>query len=184
MYLNLQILQVALLDYFLTSTFMNPTFQFPEYMKQSLEKKCSHINNNMYVKFLEQCMFFSFHVVWCSLPYIWNLIIDSWNIWWTCLPASSYSPLFMIKVEKTPNRNVENSEKPPWLSIWNVFILWNSKKYVFTCLHENKSFFNSVKQNNPTYFAKIAEPRFNYAFLLFDSVEVVTQESTSVWVSF
>ena len=38
-----QILQVAVLDYFLTSTFTNTTFQFPEYVKQSLEKKRTYV---------------------------------------------------------------------------------------------------------------------------------------------
>ena len=42
-YSKSQILQVALLDYSLTSTFTNILFQFPEYVKQSLEKKRTYI---------------------------------------------------------------------------------------------------------------------------------------------
>ena len=55
-----------------------------------------------------------------------------------------------------------------------MFILWYSKIYVVTYLRENNIFFTSLKQNNSTYFAKIAETRFfSYAFLLSDSVETV-----------
>ena len=86
----------------------------------------------------------------------------------------------MTKVEKTPDRNPENSEKPPLWSIWNVFILWHSKKYVVTFLRENKDFFNSLKQSNPTYFAKIAETRcFNYGFLLSDPAKAVVCRCSS-----
>ena len=61
-----------------------------------------------------------------------------------------------------------------------MFILWNSKKYAITCLRENKIFFNSFKQNNPTYFAEIAETRcFNYTFLLFDPEEAVVRRCSS-----
>ena len=63
----------------------------------------------------------------------------------------------------------------------NVFILWNCKKYVIICLRENKTFFfASIKQNNQTYFVKIAETRcFNYAFLLSDPVEAPIQNRCS-----
>ena len=98
---------------------------------------------------------------------------------WSRLAASFYSPLLVIKVEKTPG-NAENSEKTPSWSIWNVFILWNSKKCAITCSRENKIFFNSFKQNNPTYFAEIAETRcFNYTFLLFDPEEAVVRRCSS-----
>ena len=33
--LKIHILQIAVLDYFLTSTFTNTTFHFPDYLKQS-----------------------------------------------------------------------------------------------------------------------------------------------------
>ena len=90
------------------------------------------------------------------------------------MPVSSYSPLLMIKVEKTPDRNTMNSEKPPLWSIGNV-ILWNSKKYVVTFFCENKNFFNFVK---PKHFAKIAETCcFNYAFLLSDPVQAFSAEA-------
>ena len=47
----------------------------------------------------------------------------------------------MLKVEKTPDGNAKNSEKPTRWCVWNVFILWDSKKSVFTYLREIKIFF-------------------------------------------
>ena len=52
----------------------------------------------------------------------------------------------------------------------------NSKKYVVICLLENK-IFSFLKQNNPTYFAKIVETcSFNYAFLLSHTVQAVVRK--------
>ena len=39
----LKILQVAVIDNFLTSTFTNTNFQFPGYLQQSLKNKHTHI---------------------------------------------------------------------------------------------------------------------------------------------
>ena len=46
-------------------------------------------------------------------------------------------------------------------------------------------FFNSIKQNNRTYFAKIAETRcVNYAFLLSDPIEAVVRRCSSKQVRY
>ena len=49
MYSKSYILQIAILDYFLTSIFTNATFWFPQYMKQSKEIMHAYIQQRIYV---------------------------------------------------------------------------------------------------------------------------------------
>ena len=90
----------------------------------------------------------------------------------------------LSKLKRPLNGNANNSENL-LNGVFGMFILWNSKKYVFTCLCENNNFFNSTKENIPTYCAKIAEtPCFNYAFLLSDPVGAVIRRYSSKSVFF
>ena len=66
-------------------------------------------NNNLYVSFLKQEIdVFLFHVLYYP-SYVWNLtIVSKNNIRWSRLAASSYSPLLMIKFDKTLDGYAEN----------------------------------------------------------------------------
>ena len=86
----------------------------------------------------------------------------------------SFSSFFLLSIAndqswKDPQQ--KHWKSAPWWSAWNVFPLWNSKKYVVTCLHENKNFFSFynlvtsiAKQVN--IFSKLTVICcFNYVFL-------------------
>ena len=77
-YLKSQILKVSVLDYFLRSTFMSTTFQFSEYLKQSLENKRTCMKQqSVWHTFKTTNVCFSFLHVLYSPPYVWNLVIVS-----------------------------------------------------------------------------------------------------------
>ena len=55
---------------------------------------------------------------------------------------NTFPLLFIANDQSWKDPEWKHSELTSRWSVWNVFILWNSKKYLVTCLHENKNFFS------------------------------------------
>ena len=104
----------------------------------NLKKLNVHIfNNNLYFTFLKERMCFSCHILYfpsCLKSYYSFLKVYDVAVYW--LPLTLH--WLMIKVEDSRRKRWELT--PRW-SVWNAFILWNSKKYKATYLRENAMFF-------------------------------------------
>ena len=120
MYSKLEILQIAILDYFLTSILSNTLFQFPEYVKQpyQIRHTCTLKQSVCQIVKTNNVTCFSFYV-FCPLSYdmILNLVIVSKiNLQWSCLLILSYTPLQTIQVGNSFDRKTK-------IKILNILIL-------------------------------------------------------------
>ena len=96
------ILQIAVCDYFLTSTFVNTLFQFSEYVKQLLEIRRTWTFKHCTCQILKtnNVICFSFHIL-CPVSCNLNPIkVPKINLRWSYVTAFSYPPFKQLKLKR------------------------------------------------------------------------------------
>ena len=136
-------------------------------------------NNNLYVIFLKQGMYV-FHFMFNILYLISEILLYFLKIIYDEM-LSGFPLLSVVNDRSWKDPWQKRWQLAPWWSFYSVFILWNSKKYVVTCLGENKKKFSfcnlvTIIAKQFIYFATLVVTHwFKYAFLCFlSSYEVKT----------